>query len=76
MSLNFPNANLTDSLQADFPSDWPYMSPRELHHFHLFASLFEYTNLLLLNPKSSMQKTITWSWNAQTMAEGIPPTNL
>lgn len=75
MGLNFPNANLTDSPQAD-PSDRPYVSPRELHHFHLFVSLFVYTNLLLLNPKSSTQWPITWSRNAQTMAEGIPPTNL
>ncbi len=67
MGLNFLNANPTDSPQVDFHLDWPYLSPKELHHFHLFSFLFIHNNFLLLNPNSNMQWKIIQNWNAQKL---------
>lgn len=39
----------------------------ELHHFHLFASLFIHINFLPLNPNSNIQWKIIHNWNAQKL---------
>jgi len=51
--------------QVDFHLDQPYLSPTELHYFHLFASLFIHINFLPLNPNFKMQWKIIHNWNAQ-----------
>ncbi len=73
MGLNFSNANPTDSPQVDFHLDRPYLSPKELHHFHLFSFLFIHTNFLLLNPnngrlfKIGMHKNYGWGHSSQQL---------